>query len=107
MLSQLKDPETFRSKIFYNYIKMIKTRKRQSAFHPNADFEILEIDPKAFVIARYDKAQIISAVTQYFIKTDSEFIIGCKGASLDERPDYRREFLYRCIKIESLSIFMA
>ena len=63
VLSQLKDPETFRSMIFYNYIKMIKTRKRQSAFHPNADFEILEIDPKAFVIARYAKDQIIYAVT--------------------------------------------
>jgi glucosylglycerate phosphorylase len=63
VLSQLKDPETFRSRIFYNYIKMIKTRTRQSAFHPNADFEILEIDPKAFVIARYAKDQIIYAVT--------------------------------------------
>jgi glucosylglycerate phosphorylase len=63
VLSQLKDPETFRSMIFYNYIKMIKTRKRQSAFHPNADFEILEIDPKAFIIARYAKDQIIYAVT--------------------------------------------
>ena len=63
VLSQLKDPETFRSMIFYNYIKMIKTRKRQSAFHPNADFEILKIDPKAFVIARYAKNQIIYAVT--------------------------------------------
>jgi sucrose phosphorylase len=63
VLLQLKDPEAFRSKIFYNYIKMIKTRKRQSAFHPNADFEILKIDPKAFVIARYAENQIIYAVT--------------------------------------------
>ena len=63
VLSQLKDPETFRSRIFYDYIKMIKTRKRQSAFHPNADFEILKIDPKAFVIARSAGDQIIYAVT--------------------------------------------
>ncbi len=63
VLSQLKDPETFRSRIFYNYIKMIKTRKNQSAFHPKADFEIPEIDPKVFVIARYAKDQIIYAIT--------------------------------------------
>jgi len=63
VLSQLKDPETFRSRIFYNYIKMIKTRKRQSAFHPNAGFEILEVDPKAFVIKRFAKDQTLYAVT--------------------------------------------
>jgi glycosidase len=63
VLSELKDPETFRSRIFYHYINMIKTRKRQPAFHPNADFEIPEIDPKAFVITRHAKDQIIYAVT--------------------------------------------
>jgi len=63
VLLQLKDPETFRSRIFYNYIKMIQNRKKQSAFHPKADFEILDIDPKAFVIVRYSKDQILYAVT--------------------------------------------
>jgi glycosidase len=63
VLLQLKDPETFRSRIFYDYIRMIKIRKRQSAFHPNADFEILKIDPKVFVIARYAKDQTVYAVT--------------------------------------------
>lgn len=77
LLSQLKDPETFRSRIFYSYIKMIKTRKRQSAFHPNADFEILEIDPKAFVIARYAKDQIIYAVTNISSK---RIVVSLSGA---------------------------
>ncbi len=63
VLSQLKDPETFRYQIFHRYIKMIKTRKNQPAFHPNADFEILGIDPRVFVIARYAKGQILYAVT--------------------------------------------
>jgi sucrose phosphorylase len=63
VLSQLKDPETFRYQIFYRYIKMIKTRRKQPAFHPNADFEILEIDPRVFVIARYAKDQELYAVT--------------------------------------------
>jgi len=79
VLSQLKDPETFRSRIFYNYIKMIKTRKRQSAFHPNADFEILEIDPKAFVIARYAKDQIIYAVTNMSSKPIVVSLSGAKA----------------------------
>jgi len=78
VLSQLKDPETFRSRIFYNYIKMIKTRKRQSAFHPNSDFEILEIDPKVFVIARYAKDQIIYAVTNISSK---RMVVSLSGAS--------------------------
>ena len=63
---------------FYNYIKMIKTRKRQSAFHPNSDFEILEIDPKVFVIARYAKDQIIYAVTNISSK---RMVVSLSGAS--------------------------
>jgi hypothetical protein len=63
LLLQLKDPETFRSRIFYHFIHMIKTRRRQSAFHPKADFEILNIDPKVFAVTRRSKAQTIYTVT--------------------------------------------
>ncbi len=63
VLSQLKDPETFRSRIFYPFIHMIKTRREQSAFHPKADFEILHIDPKVFVVVRRSMAQTIYTVT--------------------------------------------
>jgi sucrose phosphorylase len=42
---------------------MIKTRREQSAFHPNAGFEILEINPLLFVIARYAEDQKLYAVT--------------------------------------------
>jgi glucosylglycerate phosphorylase len=63
VLSQLKNPETFRSQIFNRYIKMIKTRRKQPAFHPNADFEILGIDPQVFVIARHAENQKLYAVT--------------------------------------------
>lgn len=77
VLSQLKDPETFRSRIFYNYIKLIKTRKRQPAFHPNAEFEILEIDPKAFVIARFAKDQTLYAVTNI---SSRRLVVSLSGA---------------------------
>ena len=63
VLSQLKDPETFRSRIFYPFIHMIKTRKKQPAFHPKADFELHHIDPKVFVVVRRSKAQTIYTVT--------------------------------------------
>jgi sucrose phosphorylase len=63
ILSQLEDPETFRSRIFYPYIELIKIRRKQPAFHPNASFEVLEIDPKVFGIARYCKEQTIYALT--------------------------------------------
>jgi glucosylglycerate phosphorylase len=82
VLSQLKDPETFRSRIFYNYIKMINTRKKQSAFHPNADFEVLEIDPKAFAIARYAKDQILYAVTNISSKQIMVSLSGAKAPLL-------------------------
>ena len=63
VLSQLKDLETFRSRIFYPFVHMIKTRKKQSAFHPKADFELLHIDPKVFGVVRRSKAQTIYTVT--------------------------------------------
>ncbi|MGA8181758.1 MAG: alpha-amylase family glycosyl hydrolase [Desulfobacterales bacterium] len=63
ILSQLKDPETFRSRIFYHFIHMIRTRRSQPAFHPKADFDVLHIDPKVFVITRRSKEQTIYTVT--------------------------------------------
>ena len=61
-MADLKDPGSFRSRIFFSYIDLIKIRKKQQAFHPNADFEILEIDPKVFAIKRYSQEQTIYAL---------------------------------------------
>ena len=63
LMSELKEPESFRARIFFSYIDLIKIRKKQQAFHPNADFEILEIDPKVFAIKRYCEEQTIYALT--------------------------------------------
>jgi glycosidase len=63
LMSELKDPESFRARIFFSYIELIKIRKKQLAFHPNADFEILEVDPRVFVIRRYCEEQTIYALT--------------------------------------------
>jgi len=76
LMSELKDPESFRARIFFSYIDLIKIRKKQQAFHPNADFEILEIDPKVFAIKRYCKEQTIYALTNISSKDLSVSLSG-------------------------------
>ncbi len=63
VVRELGNPNSFRSRVFYPYIDLIKTRKKQPAFHPNADFEIFDIDPKVFAIKRSCQDQILYAVT--------------------------------------------
>jgi len=71
LISELKDPDSFRARVFFPYLNLIKTRKKQSAFHPNAGFEILELDSKVFGIKRYNKNQTIYAFTNISSKTVS------------------------------------
>jgi glycosidase len=61
--SELNDPSSFRSKVFFPHINLIKTRKEQEAFHPNAPFEILEVDPRLFAIKRSSQNQTLYALT--------------------------------------------
>jgi sucrose phosphorylase len=63
VVSELNDLSSFRAKVFFPYIKLIKTRKEQEAFHPNASFEILGIDPRLFAIKRFSQNQRIYALT--------------------------------------------
>ncbi len=63
LTAELNNPQSFRAQVFFPYLDLIKTRKKQSAFHPNAGFEILQIDPKVFGIKRFSKDQTIYALT--------------------------------------------
>jgi sucrose phosphorylase len=63
LITELNDPESFRARVFFPYLNLIKTRKKQSAFHPNAGFEILDTNPKVFGIKRYSQNQTIVALT--------------------------------------------
>jgi sucrose phosphorylase len=63
VLAELSDPASFRSRIFYPYVNLIKLRRSQKAFHPNAGFELLELNPQVFAIKRYCKDQTIYALT--------------------------------------------
>jgi len=63
LLNELNDAESFRSKIFFNYLHMIKIRRKQKAFHPNAAFKTLEINPAVFAIKRSSNTQTIYSIT--------------------------------------------
>ncbi|CAB1058021.1 Uncharacterized glycosyltransferase YcjM [Olavius sp. associated proteobacterium Delta 1] len=63
IIKELMNPESFRSRVFYPYINLIKTRKEQPAFHPNAEFEILDMGPQVFAIRRSSDNQTIYALT--------------------------------------------
>jgi len=63
VLRQLNDPTSFRSRVFYPYLKMIQLRRDQPAFDPKAGFEILAMDPRIFAIKRFAPNQTIYAVT--------------------------------------------
>jgi glycosidase len=85
LISELNDPESFRSRVFFPYLNLIKTRKKQSAFHPNAGFEIMQIDPKVFGIKRSGKDQTIYALTNISSETISVSLSGT--ASTDQTTD--------------------
>ncbi|MBC2712557.1 MAG: sugar phosphorylase [Desulfosarcina sp.] len=85
LISELNNPESFRARVFFPYLNLIKTRKKQSAFHPNAGFEILQIDPKVFGIKRYSKNQTIYALTNISSKTVPVSLSGM--ASTDQTTD--------------------
>ena len=63
LLSELNNPASFRARIFFPYLELIKSRKKQPAFDPNADFEILDVDPRVFGIKRSSTDQTIVALT--------------------------------------------
>ncbi len=63
LTAELNNPDSFRTRVFGPYSRMIRTRTQQPAFHPNADFEILDLGPRVFGIKRSASAQTLWAVT--------------------------------------------
>jgi sucrose phosphorylase len=63
LLAALDDPASFRSRVFFPYLQMIRTWRRQPAFHPQAAFEVLDAGTGLFVIRRTGGGQTIYAVT--------------------------------------------
>jgi glycosidase len=84
LMSELKDPESFRARIFFSYIDLIKIRTKHQAFHPNADFEILEIDSRVFAIKRYCQEQTIYALTNV---SSAEIPLSLSGHDVPEQME--------------------
>ena len=59
---QLSDPDSFRSRVFYPYLEMIRIRRSQPAFHPNATFRVLRGDPRVFACERRCEEQALFAL---------------------------------------------
>ena len=63
VLAELENSDSFRAKVFFPYLHLIRIRKAQPAFHPNAAFEILNLDAGVFAIKRSSDNQVIYALT--------------------------------------------
>jgi sucrose phosphorylase len=61
--AELNDPASLRARIFNPYTRMIRTRTRQPAFHPNAGLQVLDLGPQVFGIQRTAAEQTLWAVT--------------------------------------------
>jgi glycosidase len=63
VVTALEDPNSFRARIFFPYRNLLKLRRKQSAFHPNSAWKVLDLGPKVFCLVRYDDQQKIYALT--------------------------------------------
>jgi len=52
ILTELKNEESLRSKVFSGLTEIIKVRKDESLFHPNVSMEVLDLGEKIFAIKR-------------------------------------------------------
>jgi sucrose phosphorylase len=63
VIAELENTNSLRSRIFNPYCHILHTRRAQTAFHPNARFEILHLDHRVFGIKRWVRDQCIYALT--------------------------------------------
>lgn len=74
--AELKDPNSFRSQIFYPYGHMLKVRRAQKAFHPNAGFDILGLGDGVFAFKRWRGDQRIWVLTNIRAANDTVSLAG-------------------------------
>jgi sucrose phosphorylase len=63
LVETLEDAQSFRAAIFYPYLHMLKTRRSQPAFHPNAGFDVLSLDHRVFSVRRFTEDHMVYALT--------------------------------------------
>jgi glycosidase len=60
---ELARETSFRARIFHPYLHLMRTRRNEPAFHPNADFEVLDIEPSLFAVKRQTDSRQVLALT--------------------------------------------
>lgn len=77
---ELADPESRRAKVFSKIKRLLMIRGQQSAFHPDATQNILDLGPELFVISRHNKQtrQRIVALHNVTAEPQSATISGIK-----------------------------
>lgn len=55
LVAELSDPMTLRAKVFHSLRRMLDLRRQQSAFHPAADQEVLDLGPSLFAVVRHNR----------------------------------------------------
>lgn len=63
LVETLEDAESFRAAIFFPYLHMLKIRRSQPAFHPNAGFDVFPLDHRVFSVRRFTKDHMVYALT--------------------------------------------
>lgn len=63
LMAELADPTHFRHQIFNSYCRMIRVRRRQPAFSPDAAATVLDLHPKVFAVSRECTEQTVLALT--------------------------------------------
>ncbi len=63
LVAELEDGDSFRASIFHPYLHLLKVRRAQPAFHPNAGFRIVQQDSRVFGIERRGRGQRILSLT--------------------------------------------
>ena len=61
--AELADPASLRARIFHPYREMLRIRRRQRAFHPNAAAEVLDLSPAVFGLVRSVPGQTLCCLT--------------------------------------------
>ena len=67
--AELADSKQVRARIFYPYMKMIRIRTGQPAFHPAATMQVLTLDDRVFAVKRVCPQQTVFAVTNFSAAT--------------------------------------
>lgn len=79
VMDELQNPESFRSRVFHPYIHLLRVRRAQEAFHPNAAFEILRLDHRVVAIKRRSSHQCIFVLVNISSETVTVSLVAQRG----------------------------